>query len=59
MGEGHGFETFESIRRVQLDVFWAREKSTVSGNLSLMRRDYMDAKFQYSIGDALMPLSTS
>ena len=48
-------KTFEAIRRIQLDVFWAREKSTVSGNLSRMRRDYMDAKFQYSIGDALMP----
>ena len=38
-------KTFEAIRRVQLDVFWAREKSTMSGNLRWMRRDYMATKF--------------
>ena len=47
--------TMEVIRRVLLDVFWAREPSTVSGNLSRLRRDYLDVVDQYNIGDSLQP----
>ena len=35
--------TMEVIHRVLLDVFWAREAGTVSGNLSRVQRDYLDA----------------
>ena len=48
-------DTIEAIRRVLLDVFWAREEGTVSGNLSRMRRDYLDVQARYSIGDQLLP----
>ena len=48
-------KTFEAIGRVQLDVFWAHEKNTVSSNLRRMQRDYQDAKLQYSIGNASLP----
>ena len=47
-------DTIEAIRRVLLDVFWAREEGTVSGNLSRMRRDYLDVQARYSIGDQLL-----
>jgi hypothetical protein len=47
--------TLEAIRRVQLDVFWAREPGTVKGNLGRMRRDYLDVIGRYSVGDQLLP----
>ena len=47
--------TLEAIRRVQLDVFWAREPGTVKGNLGRMRRDYLDVTGRYSVGDHLLP----
>ena len=36
-------DTFIAIRRTQLDVFWAREPSTVASNFSRLRREYFDA----------------
>ena len=48
-------DIIEAIRRVLLDVFWAREEGKVSGNLSRMRRDYLDVKARYCIGDQLLP----
>lgn len=48
-------DTHIAIRRAQLDVFWAREPSTVLGNLSRMRRDYIDATAVFSLGDNVLP----
>ena len=48
-------DTLEAIRRAQLDVFWAREEATVRGNLSRLRRDYLDVTGQYNVGDSLLP----
>ena len=47
--------TLVAIRRVNLDVFWARESSTVTGNLSRMRRDITAALSAYTLGDNLLP----
>ena len=47
--------TLEAIRRVLLDVFWAREEGTVKGNLGRMRRDYADVRSRYNVGDRLLP----
>ena len=48
-------DTIEAIRRVILNVFWAREEGNVSGNLSRMRRDYLNVWAMYNIGDQLLP----
>ena len=37
-----------------MDVFWVRDESTVSGNLSRLRRDYLDVVDQYNVGAALL-----
>ena len=45
----------EAIRRVLLDVFWAREEGTVKGNLGRMRQDYANVCARYNVGDRLLP----
>ena len=45
----------EVIRRILLDVFWTREAGTVLGNLSRLRRDYLNTVDQYNIGDTILP----
>jgi hypothetical protein len=43
MGNHNNHFTLVAIRRVLLDVFWAREPDTVAGNWARSRRDYLMA----------------
>ena len=52
-------DTLMAIRRANLDVCWARESSTVSGNLSRVRRDYLDASDIFSLGKCPLSLLPS
>ena len=45
--------TLVCIRRAILDALWAREPSTVAGNLSRLRRDYREARDTTSMVDLL------
>ena len=47
--------TLVVIRRVNLDVFWAREPATVGGNLNMMRRDIGAVLTAYDVGEDLFP----
>ena len=42
-GNPKDISTLVCVQRVNLDVFWAREPSTVKGNLSRMQQDYGEA----------------
>ena len=46
--------TLTAIRRANLDAFWSRETSTVTGNLQRMRRDFLETMTTMSIA-GLMP----
>ena len=47
-------DTFVVIRRVQLDVSWARESSTVLINHSRLRRGYLDLTTMFSLGKEII-----
>ena len=51
--------TLLCIRRANLDAMWSRETSTVSANLTRLRRDYTDAMEVLSLGDPLPILGTN
>ena len=44
-----------AIRRAQLDVFWAREPSTMASSSSRLRRDCIDATTLFVLGDRFLP----
>ena len=46
---------FIAIHRAQLDVFWAHEPSTVTSNLSRLRRDYIDSTTMFNLGERVLP----
>ena len=48
-------DTFVAIRRAQLDVFWARESSTIASNHSCLRRDYLDSTTMSTPGEEILP----
>ena len=48
-------DTYIVMRRAQLDVFWAREPSTVASNLSRLMRYYIDATTVFSLGYIVFP----
>ena len=48
--------TLLCIRRATLDAMWGRETSTVSGNLSRLKRDYREAMYKLSIAHPLPQL---
>ena len=52
-------DKYIAILRAQLDVFWAREPSTVASYLSRLRRDYIDATVVFSLGDRVVTYLSS
>ena len=54
LGSKREKDTFVAIKRAQLDVFWARESSTVASNLSCLRRDCPDSTTMYSLGEEIL-----
>ena len=52
-------DMYIAILQTQLDIFWAWEPSTMAGNLSRLRRDYIDATTVFSLGDRVLPYLSS
>ena len=52
-------DTYIVLLQAQLDVLLAREPSTVTSNLSRLRRDYIDTTTVFSLGDNVIPYMPS
>eukprot|EP00984_Skeletonema_dohrnii_P004388 scaffold1564_cov78-Skeletonema_dohrnii-CCMP3373.AAC.2 len=48
--------TMTAIRRANLDAFWARESSTLKGNLDRVIADYRDTNHRFNIGENFLPV---
>ena len=57
LGDHNDHFTLVAIRRVLLDVMWAREPDTVAGNWARARRDYLTAVNHLSLRtESLLPV---
>ena len=52
-------DMFIGIQQTQLDVFWSRGPTTVTSNLSRLRRDYIDSTAMFNMGDMVLPYLSS